>query len=196
MLYKRLKAFAGPAKYDFKDPDTGRYFEAPTRKELVLQIINYREQNTLPLIEHLNLVLESYWCSEPINCLACEEAPLQRTFKQYVKGALSLFKMIGFKQIVSKEKAEKRASVCVKCPHNVFYGEDKDIPKFQKWTDNIALECVEGLKVSCHERLGMCEICSCVLKAKVWSGEKIVNDKEVYDSFPDNCFQKIEGTYK
>ena len=186
MFYK-FQPFKGPAKYVFKDPDTEREFIALSKNSLMDRITVYRAQNNLEPIEQLSFVLENYWCSLPENYGKCVPVgTLQRGLLGYVKGGIALLKNIIYSSYVTQEEAEKRAAICVQCPYNIF--PDKD--GFIKWADEIAYHSIGGRKTSLDDKLGNCEICTCVNKAKVHLGGEIVNSAEINNKFPDFCWQK------
>lgn len=163
---QKLIAFATPARFVFQDPDTRYQYRAETREALVKHIVGYRQQNNLKPIEHLELVLENYWCGLRENIGRCEPLPLRRGLLSYVKGSIALVENILMKKMVSSEEAEARAKICVSCPHNVF----PDKGAFVQWSDQIAEASTDGRKVSVHDKLGSCDVCTCTLKAKVWYG--------------------------
>lgn len=135
-------------------------------KALISHIELYREQNDLARIENIYTVVTNYICSLPENLGACRPLTLERGFMGYLKGGIALLTNLyyGEKNMVDKEEAERRASLCVNCPLNVFL----DKGAFIKWSDEIALHSTNGKRVSVHEKLGNCAACSCPLRAKVW----------------------------
>ena len=191
MQLARLKPFMGPKHYIFKDPDTGREYQATTKETLVRTIVAYREQNELPPILHLNHVLENYWANLPENAENAEMAPpFKRGFVAYIKGGVSLLDYIwyGEDRMVTKEVADNRATICLTCPHNVF----PDKGAFIAWTDSIAEASVGDKKSAHYDELGSCDCCSCTLKAKVfYKGVFSCSAKEL-SCFPEFCWQKSE----
>jgi hypothetical protein len=186
-MFLRLKAFEAFDIYEFKDPDTGFLFKAAKLSDLYKDIILYREQNNLERLEGLNHVVENYLCGLPRNCNKCQENILDRSFWAYVRGGIALLKNMTFKEYVPQYVAEKRALQCSGCRFNVF--PDKD--NFMKWTDEIAVSCVGDRKVSIADKLGNCEVCSCVLKSKCFFGGKLekFNDEQLVKLQSVNCWQ-------
>jgi hypothetical protein len=165
MRFFRLKPFAAPKRFCFKDPDTGFMYLEPTKAELIRRIVAYRAQNGLEPIEHIGMVLENYWCTLPENVGAGQFGPnLKRGFMGYVRGGVTLLKYVMIPNPVPQAQAERRAEICEACPGNVF----PDKGPFMMWTDNIAIHTVGDLRTRLHDFLGNCEGCTCVLKAKVW----------------------------
>lgn len=162
----RLRPFCSPARFVFKDPDTGHAYQAANKRALFDQIISYRDQNRLAPLTALEHVLENYWCHLPENAGLCQRVKLQRGFMQYVRGGIALIENLyyGKNNIVSPEEASRRARICIGCPLNVF----PDRGPFIRWSDEIAEASTGGLRVQDAEMLGSCQACTCPLRAKVW----------------------------
>lgn len=165
MFLKRFRKLTSPASYTFVDPDTQHSFVARDMKQLITRIESYRSQNKLKPIESLPEVIENYLCSLPENLGKCEAVPLRRGWFTYLKGGVSLFEMLLFKKVVELDVAESRAKICLKCSHNVRPPEST----FDEWADAVA-EASIGSKeqVSVSKQLGICELCTCNLRAKIW----------------------------
>lgn len=161
-----FKPFEASSVFQFPDPDTGRMHTAHTRAELVATIVNYRIQNRLAPIVRLDLVLNNYLCTLPINAGKCAPQPLKRGFMQYIKGGLALIEQLyyGDANMVSQAEADRRAQICINCSCNVF--PDRDM--FIKWSDDLALHTIGDRKSAVHDKLGNCDGCSCPLRCKVW----------------------------
>jgi len=190
---KRLKPFEVPMKYVFTDPDTSFQYDEPTKEALFKRIINYRAQNRLDPIEALDVVLENYWCGRIENAGKCDLVKLKRGWYHYIRGGIALLENIflGEANMVSQEIADARSEVCgeyngrSKCEFNIF--PDKD--GFIKWSDELAEATTGGKKSSNHDNLGNCELCTCTLKAKVWSKEVKLDEKE-REKAPSYCWAK------
>jgi len=190
MSILRLKPFCVPRSYIFSDPDTHRLHRHSTREGLKSIIQTYRSQNELEPIENLDLVLENYWCSLPENISVCQEAPLRRGFVSYLKGGVALISdlFFGSQNIVSQEEADRRAEICVRCPHNVF----PDKKGFVAWSDSIALHSTDGKKSLYHEQLGNCGVCTCPLRAKVFrKGPFRLSPEEWQEMNKVGCWQPL-----
>jgi hypothetical protein len=102
---------------------------------------------------------------------------------------------------VPEDVANWRASVCVQCPQN---GKG-DLSRFftVPASEQIRLHMQRlhklDLKTFHDGKLGVCEMCLCPLKLKVWCGLDLIlshykgND---IDEFPDNCWIKQEAKRK
>ena len=95
-----------------------------------------------------------------------------RTVMQYVKGAVGLVKQT-YREFVSSEVAISRAKKCIVCPYNV-----KTIKKsyVERNTDNIMIRRVGNRKTDYNSQLGMCNICTCPLVAKIWHDRETVEE--------------------
>jgi hypothetical protein len=179
--------FIAPKEFVFRDPDTDYEYRANTKEALIKHIVSYRSQNGLEPIEHLNVVLENYWCSLPENVGSCQEYKLQRGWFATWRGAVQVVKNVfyGEDNLVEPEEADRRAGICVKCPENVF----PDKGPFIAWSDELAQASTGGRKSKHYNELGNCAICSCPLKAKVWAKHaKLTEDENL--KAPDFCWQK------
>ena len=186
-VFKRFKAFMAPVVWTFPDPDTKHEYQASSREELIKKIIAYRTQNELPEIEMLGAVVDNYLCGLLENIGKCEKVKLERSWWQTMKGGVALLKNVLVKNPVAREVAEKRGEICATCPHNVF----PDKGRFVKWSDKLAEDSVPGKRVTMHNQLGNCEICSCPLKVKVWmQGPFFEEDKSKRDEMRKvGCWQ-------
>lgn len=168
-MIKKFKPFHAPIRYYFVDPDTGHEYRALSDSTLAQQILSYRAQNNLPPIQNLSHVLENYWCSLPENTGSCEPVQLTRGWMQYIKGGVALLEYVfyGPKGMVPDEEASRRAGICISCPANVFPDPD-NVSSFITWSDEVATHCTHGRSIPEASQLGNCQICSCLLKAKVF----------------------------
>lgn len=170
----------------FKDPDTGRNFKADSENELIKLITKYRAINELPPIEHLDVVLENYWCMLPENAGSCKPREMKRGLFKTLRGGVAVVTSLLYKQMVSRHEAELRAAQCVQCKYNVF----PDKGAFVEWSDEIALHSTDGRKVSVHDKLGNCEVCTCPLKAKVHYYGKVSLSPEEREQMKEvDCWQ-------
>lgn len=89
------------------------------------------------------------------------------------------------------ELAQQRANICNQCPMN-YKGE---------WLWNIAtqiaiaarseLRRIMNLRVEGEEKLGVCEVCGCKLKIKIWTPFKHIyrqTTPEQLSKYPDHCW--------
>lgn len=187
MTFKKFKAFTASASIEFKDPDTGHVFKAKSLTELYRNIIMYRVQNNLEMIEYLPQVVENYQCSLPCNIGRCEEATLERSLAQTVRGGVALIYNMMFPRFATQEEAEARAEQCVKCPNNIF----PDKGPFIAWSDDVAIQQVGERRTTRHNELGNCAACSCPMRSKVFVGGKLRKfpEDEVIEMRKVGCWQ-------
>lgn len=170
-MLKTFKAFEAPYRYDFVDPDTGHKFIDYNRDSLIDRIVAYRSQNRLAPIEKLPEVLNNYWCSQPENvgkCRPCEEE-VTRGFYAVLQGGITLLKALAMKHFSPQEVADARSEQCKDCKYNSF----PDRGPFRVWIDDVAVSCVGSRKSKHHEDIGICAVCTCPLRSKVFIEEKL-----------------------
>lgn len=162
----KFNPFQAPVRYVFVDPDTGREFVGKTKEDLVVHIRNYRTQNELDEIDYLDMAIDDYLCRLPENAGKCGEMELKRGWFEWSTGAFNVIKNVFFgdKNIVDQSEAERRSKICLGCPYNIFPDRDN----FIKFADGLAEAQTQGRKVSEHEKLGSCEVCTCSLRSKVF----------------------------
>lgn len=91
---------------------------------------------------------------------------------------------------VTQAEADRRAALCVGCPHNVTPAAKSWA---QQWTDGKMIDAVEGRKTAHHDRLAVCQVCSCELRAAVWWLPDILiasmKGKRFPQKFPAFCWK-------
>jgi len=190
-VFLRFKPFTGSLVYRFVDPDSSYQYVAGNKTDLLRAIISYRVLNQLPAIEHLDMVLDQYLCGLPENCGACEPYELKRGFLATIKGGVSLLEWMLFPNdhTASQEQADIRAAQCATCPKNIF----PDRTCFIKWSDDIALACIGDKRSYCHDMLGHCSVCQCVLRAKVfYTGDMRLTPDQIAEMKTVSCWQLEE----
>ncbi len=91
--------------------------------------------------------------------------------------------------MVQQSTAESRAAICLTCPKNIF----PDKGPFVAWCDSIAEAMTGGRTTSLDAKLGSCDVCSCVIKAKVhYGGDMHLSDEEK-QQLPDYCWMLTEA---
>lgn len=191
LTFMRLNPRIAVKNYVFVDPDNGHRYAALSLPSLIQQITAYREQNGFEKIEHINQVLENYWCSLPENLGSCTKVKLDRSLRQVLKGGVSLFVNIVFKKKASQEEADRRSAICKDCILNVF----PDKKGFLRFSDELTQDAVGDSRSVHHDELGNCGGCSCPLRPKVfWAGDiKLTKEEEQHmrDANPA-CWQLPE----
>lgn len=91
---------------------------------------------------------------------------------------------------VEQEEADRRAAICVECDHNVT---PRSKNWAQRWSDKQMLQSVEGRKAAQFDRLAVCDVCSCELRAAVWWPADILvasSPSGLMRRAPDFCWKK------
>jgi hypothetical protein len=191
LSFKSFLPFSAPPSWYFTDPDTGHVFGAESKRELIEKILAYREQNELPEIFQLGHVIDNFLCNQPENIGRCgKNMRLDRSWWTTLKGGVALLVNLLCKNPVSQEEADRRAFICLGCKYNVF----PDKGRFVKWSDRIAESTVPGKRSVHHNQLGNCEVCTCVLKAKVFMpGPFDLSEEEKSKMREVGCWQVSKG---
>lgn len=92
---------------------------------------------------------------------------------------------------VDQAEGDRRAAICAKCPHNVIPAGKGWL---QNWTDGQMLKSVEGRETTSQDKLGVCDVCSCELRAAVWWQPDIIaattRDAKFARDFPAHCWKR------
>lgn len=187
MRFLEFNPFASSKVFKFQDPDTGFKFEANDLPTLLARIRGYRSQNELDEIPFLETVVEHHLCTLPENVGACRHKPkLKRDLFSYFKGGVALVRTYMYKSFVSQEEADRRSAICKACTHNELYEKDA----LAAAADALAIMSIGDRKSKYHEEIGNCGICTCVMRAKVWSGEKFgLSKDQAADMNKVGCWQ-------
>src|SRR4029078_9392968 len=158
MKLLKLAPFANFKRFVFKDPDTQHEYQGRSLAELHANIVRYRLQNGLDLIEFLPAVTEHYMCALPENAGACVGAKIDRGVLGILKGGITLFKNFyyGDENIVDRAEADRRADICVACPLNTKPSSRRS----EKTLLRVAEASVGDRKSKHYEQLGVCAGCS------------------------------------
>lgn len=186
-MFLKFKTTAGSKDFTFQDPDTGFKFTAGNFDALLSHIRSYRAQNDLPEIDFLPQVIENYLCHLPINAGSCKRIPpLKRGIWQTVRGGIALLTNMAYKATVTQEVADSRSEICFNCPNNTT----PPGKGFTKWSNDLAIDAVGDKRSKHHDSLGVCAVCSCPLKPKVWYDGKIrLTQEEVTEMEKVSCWQ-------
>lgn len=188
MIFKKFKPFIGAKRFVFKDPDTSHEFTGKSIQDLVTQVTGYRSANDLEPLEFLPQTIENYICQLPEHagsCTALKEP--HRSVIMWVQGGVALLKNIAYKSFCSQEEADRRSEVCYKCPKNQIPDTSK---AFQTWANDMADRSVGKRRSKYHDHLGVCAICSCPMRSKVWTEGKIkITPVELMQMKAINCWQ-------
>lgn len=158
----------------------GLWFSAPDPEKLVAKVADYRNANGIPLGNLTQEVLD-FNASKTSKVISPQFAP---TFREHVIKWLELHLRVK-SRFVDNDEANRRASICAKCPKNVL-----------KWQAGESCnQCVENANRATaiilsgrmqHKPIGACEILQQSNTVAVYLDEnKVTNDQ-----LPDCCWRK------
>lgn len=193
----QFRATVPPGGYTWRVPETGDELVAGDLAQLVNQarVIYARNKFEPPAdlparIEHdICLQIPESCCvgtHEPgdvkrrmVNARAVREATALKTIR--LKWDLNRF-------LVPPVEAERRAAICAACPLN-FQGFCTTCNGLK----NFVVEAIGGRTTTMDAKLGVCSVCSCLIKAKVHiSAEalKAARKSPEEGEYPSNCWMK------
>ena len=192
-MLKKFSILTSPSDWYFKNPDDGFTIKGSSLQDVATKVRSYRSQNQQDEIQYLENVIENWLCCRKENWGKCEKLPpLKRGLYTTLKAGVLLIKQMMYNSFASQELADSRALTCVNCKANSF--PDKD--GFIKWADDIAEQTVGDRKSKYHEQIGNCEVCTCLLRSKIFYNEKIKLKKEIEDKMREvnpKCWQLPEN---
>lgn len=157
--------------FRYVDPDNGFRFEREysTFSDLEKHVQEYRSQNKLVTIENFREVWENWVCQEPNTEKICcpVSKVVARKFHHYVNAGKILVSAALKKvsaRFVRQEIADARAKTCLNCRSNVYRIGHKHAGFYaERWASAQA----SGRSTQYGDRLFTCQVCTCILKAKV-----------------------------
>lgn len=193
-LMARPKAPWLPPIYRFRDElDPPNDFQDLQLNTLLARVIQFRHENKLADIPYLaQIVIHQTMLSDPIYEQHIEwyvpDVQVQLSAKQYILAGLMFLSAQATPDAqlyVDQEVAEARALVCVNCPRNVpkVNGRTVEDPGLAQ---SKFVQLSKGRTTSVDGMLGLCGVCTCVLKAKVHFDGKFVRSsstKELLQQF-------------
>lgn len=156
--------------WQVKDPLTGLHLSAGTFQALLKKAVAGRKANGFPIGLDFESEVESWCCAaQPVECKDVDPLRPKRkrlSLDDVVRGAKVLlsFKR-GGSRVVSVEEAERRAAVCVRCPLNSGYQRPCNVCRE---LGDLVVSITGGWTTSVDERLHVCHVCGCALRAAVW----------------------------
>jgi len=182
-----------PQEWYFKNPEDNFIIRGSNLADTANKVRMYRAQNEHEPLDYLESIIENYLCFRPENRGSCEKMPpLKRGLYTTIKAGVLLIKQMMYNSFASQEVADRRASLCVECPLNVF----PDKSAFVTWADHIAEQTVGERKSKFHNEIGNCEACTCLLRSKVFYNDKIKLKPKVEIKMREinpNCWQLPEN---
>lgn len=161
-----------PGGFKYLNRETQTWVTAASFHELVSAVTRHRTANGLPISSEMDSIVEDQLCTglPPGTCNHQTEPAF--TYKQLnltdVLAATAMLGkfLIGGRQKVSREEANRRANICASCPANQ---PTSSCTTCSMNTIRQAVNAVVGgEEVNADSMLGVCAACGCSLKAKVW----------------------------
>lgn len=194
MTFRRFTACIAPKSFFFKDPDNGRIFNGSSIQDVASKVRLYRSQNEMEDIPFLEAVIENFLCNDPSNVGGCEPLPrLKRGWMEVLRGSVAVLKSMLYDSFATQETADQRAEICLTCPLNTFYEDDKESKQgFDAWCDDLAEQVVGDRKSKYNNKLGICAGCNCGLRFKIYYNDVIKLTKKqekVMSAASPSCWQ-------
>lgn len=159
------------------DPLTGIRIEAVTWDHLVFKVREERKANGAPIGLELEDEIEQWACiAHPDEVSVVDERlPKRRNLNldDVVRGTqvILAFKLAG-SPLVSQDEANRRASICARCPMNLMWSQSCSICNK---IDDVVRGVIGQTKTAHDQQLFSCNICGCSLKAAVHLPNDILN---------------------
>lgn len=176
-----------PGGWRYEQPETGYVMTSGSLAGLISKIQEHRKGNAIEAGDPERDVHEFICAKSPELCMrqtAIIEKPglgLEdvRAFAETVKAIVA---KRGEGCYVESEQAEKRAAVCVSCPHN------KRLPGCTP-CQGIANLVSLNRETSRDDSLKQCAVCGCFLSSKVHLTNEVILETQAKDyTFPDWCW--------
>lgn len=189
-----------PDGFCYLQAETKTWIRAPDYQNLFEFVRDHRKANNLPLGTFWEAEVEDQLCQRlpPGQCKESIPGRGRNVFTRIpwheaIAGTQTLASWLvqGLPK-VSQELADSRGNVCSRCYYNVAEsGGCHACGQLQK----LATTLIGSRTTSAGPFLKVCAVCKCSLQVKVWVGIDVVEKgmtKELYDKYPDFCWQKKE----
>lgn len=200
---KKLKdiQFSPPGGWHYEEPSTGRVFKSIVKSNLISEVKNHRISEGIPVgdvvgdVEHFICVKNSEkWPDLCLEESGYADVPVKSKYtvsdvRAFGESIAHTLKSGG---VVSKEEANRRASICLGCKLNTTVEGCTSCSKIASFIYGILGARADDLAYK--ERLQQCGNCGCALAAKVWiSKQELKSNQQVagkLDSYPTHCWMK------
>lgn len=174
----------------YEQPETGMKFRSQHWKELQGFVWDYRNSVPELQLDTTGGWVTRFWsnvCEQNhyYDCIDAENPgryPNLSDAWNWVK-SMEDWRKTGF-DTVPQEEAERRAAICAKCPHNRIIsgcwgckGVGEQVSKLSG-----------GKTTSIDQNLHMCDVCLCVIKAKVHLPREVIHTDGLDDKWPSFCW--------
>lgn len=116
-------------------------------------------------------------------------------WKDILQGTATLASfLVAGRPLVEQAEAERRASICAKCPRNVTFS--KPCGGLCEELQSVVKTIVGGNGTTLDAKLESCSVCKCHLKSKVWVPLDILKKHDAAEhqsEYPDACWLKTHS---
>lgn len=182
-------------------PDLGVVGKGLQFHNLVVSVKAWRQANGCPIGVAFEEEVEQAAClTYPAECEEIHGPNLRKRNLQLSDIVTGTKTMLRFKlsgsPLVSAEEANRRASICVKCPYNTTFA--KPCAGICDELKNIVQDIIGARGTQHDARLHSCNICGCFLQAAVWVPNEISvpplheSQKEAFKAI-SHCWKTLES---
>lgn len=182
--------------YSFRTPDTDAFFSTAESLSALIRMVraHYTSVGKEPPA-NLDALIEDFVCRgvDPSFCEGDHEGRPQVTpltvwhVLDFTRLLFQKLRSSGGDFFVSRGEAERRASICAKCPKNAIGICTSCTGIKAKFASLLSTR-----KTAYDSRLHVCVICGCYLPAKVHINSKYLDTAEHNrGELPDNCWRKV-----
>lgn len=187
------KRIGTPNQWRYVQPESGAVFHGLSYWGIVDQVRLHREAMNYDLAEGWEARFQDDLCRQNME-IPCSDRPVDPASRSLTVADARRFlaTLSNFRgEFVSKEEAERRATICSTCPMNREIpgcwgcgGILKEVTKF-----------LLGRTTSRDKSLESCAVCGCVMRAKVHIPMDVIRRAESRSnlSYPPNCWQHRES---
>jgi hypothetical protein len=189
---------APPGQWKYRMPETGQMFgPSPDLEGLIIQLRASYKANGYDIPHNLPELIEAFICADVPNYCNGDAPPSVDLRKlgaiTYHTVMHSLKRFFGSDERVPQELAEKRAAICVTCTENVSRTDCTSCNLSS--LRNAIVKIIGSRKTSFDDRLQVCRVCICEVRAKVHLPlsrlEKLSTESEL-EQLPAHCWQRTE----
>lgn len=158
--------------WNFTDPHSGQQFSHYQLEGLLDKIRAHRLANGFPIGLEFEKEVEQQLCLN--HAQECDDLPeglpyrTNLTLQDVIRGSSVMMRFYAQgKPMVSREEAERRAAICVKCPLNDNYSKPCSVGICKELKD-IVSAVVGHTGTRFDVDLKSCRICRCLNQASIW----------------------------
>jgi hypothetical protein len=178
-------------------PETGVVFVSYGWGELKKYVKAHLKGNNIPIPSDLNRVMMEAYCAATDSNVCLENNPYQSEIQRIWDQGTRFFQTVKSTiaaggKLVSQEEAERRASICAKCPLNQE-GLTNCISCKGKSIIADMLGFSIGRSTPIDDQLKVCNVCGCANKIKIWFPRESMLHKDLEPLWPETGCWMREG---